>query len=368
MTEVTTPRHTAENTAPPQTVKLTKTSNRKTYIEVMRIIAAFFVIVNHTNSNIFLKYSEPESPLWYLSLTYFFLSKIAVPVFLMIMGGLLLQKIDRPKKSFERVLRMVVVLLVTSVIYFLYLNRLQPDNITISNFLTTVFTKRTNNAMWYMYTYIGLLILLPILQRMAKALSKKATLYLLILSVGVMGTIPLLKVFFNFTLNSYFTETFFIPLVGIVFAGFYVEKYMKVNLKACLASCAIFVFVIAFEVLYTKYLYDLNPKSYLSLDNRENLLILSSAFCFYVIFKYISTVITTKEKLSKVICYFGSLTFGIYLLSDLVMFITKPLYLERVPESEHIFLLTVLWQVVIFVGCAIPTAILKLIPGIKKYI
>ncbi len=361
-------KHSKTIQAPPEQTTLRQSASRKTYIEVMRIIAAFFVIVNHTNSNIFMKYSEPESPLWYLSLTYFFLSKIAVPVFLMIMGGLLLQKIDKPKKSYERVLRMVVVLFISSVIYFLYLNRLQPDNITISQFFTTIFTKRTNNAIWYLYTYIGLLVLLPILQRMAKAFSKKATQYLLLVSVVFMGTLPLLKVFFNFTLNTYLTETFFVPLLGIVFAGFYVEKYMKIDLKACLASCAIFIFVIAFEVLYTKYLYDLNPKKYLLLDNRENLLILSSAFCFYVIFKYISTVVNTKEKLSKVICYFGSLTFGIYLLSDLVMFVTKPFYLEHVPNSEHIFLLTVLWQIVIFIGCAIPTAILKLIPGIKKYI
>ncbi|MBQ8860086.1 MAG: hypothetical protein IJ015_01950, partial [Ruminococcus sp.] len=50
-------------------LQITKpTVTRKTYIEVMRIIAAFLVIVNHTNSDIFMKYSEGESFTWFFSL------------------------------------------------------------------------------------------------------------------------------------------------------------------------------------------------------------------------------------------------------------------------------------------------------------
>lgn len=361
-------KHSETMKAPIGHKSIKNAHSRKTYIEVMRIIAAFLVIVNHTNSDIFVKYTDPSNGVWYLSLTYFFISKIAVPVFLMIMGGLLLQKIDKPKKSFERILRMVVVLFVISIVYFLYLNRLNPANITIAKFFNTVITNRTNNALWYLYTYIGLLVLLPILQRMAQALSKKATEYLLLVSVVILGILPLLNVFFDFSLNKYLTETFFVPYIGLVFAGYYIEKYMKINLKTFVASCAIFIFTTVFQVLYTKDLYFQNPKSFLLLDNRVSLLITASAFCFYVIFKYLSTVIPAKEKLSKVICYFGSLTFGIYLFSDLIMFITKPYYLDRVPVTEHLFLITVLWQIVIFVGCAIPTALLKLIPGVKKYL
>lgn len=350
-------------------LQITKpTVTRKTYIEVMRIIAAFLVIVNHTNSDIFMKYSEGESFTWFFSLSYFFVSKIAVPVFLMIMGGLLLQKIDPPKKSIERVLRMAVVLFVASAVYYLYINRNFPENLTIGRFLETIFTKRSSNALWYLYTYIGLMILLPLLQRMAKAFSRRAIEYLLFISVGVMGFLPLVEIFFDFKLNPYFTETFFVPLLGIVFAGFYVERYLEINKKVFAFSCATFVFIISLEVLYTQKLYAESPTSYLKLDNRENLFILSSAICFYIIFKYLSTVVKIKESVKKVLCYVGSLTFPIYLLSDLAISLTKPYYRNLVVNSEYIILITIGWEILIFVSCAIIGAILKLIPGIKKFL
>lgn len=75
---------------------------KKTYIEFLRIAAAFLVIVNHTNSGIFL--SRTPSPTWLCSLTYFFICKIAVPLFMFIMGALLLGKDDTPKRSAERLL------------------------------------------------------------------------------------------------------------------------------------------------------------------------------------------------------------------------------------------------------------------------
>ncbi|MBQ8860747.1 MAG: acyltransferase family protein, partial [Ruminococcus sp.] len=172
------------------------TVTRKTYIEVMRIIAAFLVIVNHTNSDIFMKYSEGESFTWFFSLSYFFVSKIAVPVFLMIMGGLLLQKIDPPKKSIERVVRMVTVTVLFSIVYYIKAHWHNPSDMNVLEFIKTLFSSRMTNAFWYIYAYIGLLILLPILQRMAQAFSKNATRYFILISAGVMGLIPIIDIFF----------------------------------------------------------------------------------------------------------------------------------------------------------------------------
>lgn len=69
---------------------------RKVYIEFMRIAACFLVIVNHTVNQIVCAF--PVSHTWFCATTYFFVSKIAVPLFLFIMGGLMLNKEDSPKK------------------------------------------------------------------------------------------------------------------------------------------------------------------------------------------------------------------------------------------------------------------------------
>ena len=79
--------------------KKTKTA----YLELLRIIACFFVIVNHTSSGIFLS-RTPNDKTWWVSVTYFFACKVAVPIFLMISGTLMLGKIDDYKKYFFHIL------------------------------------------------------------------------------------------------------------------------------------------------------------------------------------------------------------------------------------------------------------------------
>lgn len=338
---------------------------RKTYIEVMRIIAAFLVIVNHTNSDVFLELCEPQSFTWYFSLTYFYISKIAVPVFFMIMGGLLLQKIDKPKKSVERVVRMVIVTVLFSLLYYLKALWKTPENIDVLEFLRIVFTIHTTNAYWYIYAYIGLLILLPLMQRMAHAFSKKATMYFVILSMGVLGFIPLMNIFFKITPHHYVTDSFFPVHLGIVFMGYYIEKYMKIDKKAFIISIFSFVLLIAFQVITTDVFYNKNPESYLQLDNWKYLTITLTATCFYIIFKYISTVHTTKESISKVLCYLGSLTFGIYLISDMMISLTRGLY-ANLQQDCSIMLATIIWEILIFVFCGAVTVVLKFIPGLKK--
>ncbi|MBR2715827.1 MAG: acyltransferase family protein, partial [Ruminococcus sp.] len=317
----------------------------------------------------FLEYVTPMSFGWYLSLTYFFISKLAVPIFFMIMGALLLRKIDSPKKSFERVVRMIIALVVYSLIYYVYFHRNTLDTMSFQDFFSLILTKRTNNAMWYMYVYIGLLILLPLFQRMANAFSKKATAYLIFLSVFVMGTLPLISIFYNFNLSAYFTVNFFAPTIGVIFAGYFVEHYLKINKAIVAISLLLFVCITTFEVYYTANYYPLNPKDYLILDDRDYLTITLSAICFYIIIKYLATLIKAGNGIKKVTCYFGSLTFGIYLISDLIINVTKPQYYSIIIHSDNVFLITVLWQVIVFASCALITALAKLIiPGAKKII
>ncbi len=338
---------------------------RKTYIEVMRIIAAFLVIVNHTNSDVFLKMCEPQSFTWYFSLTYFYISKIAVPVFFMIMGGLLLQKVDKPKKSVERVVRMLIVTLIFSVVYYIKRYWHDPTQMSMLGFVEKIFTFRATNAYWYIYAYIGLLILLPLMQRMAQAFSKRATMYFVVLSMGVMGAIPLIDIFFDIKPHHYLTDMFFPVHLGIVFMGYYIEKYMNVTKKSFIISIFSLIFLVAFQVVTTSAFYDKNPASYLQLDNWQYPTITLSSTCFYIIFKYLSTVKQTKETNAKVVCYLGSLTFGVYLVSDMMIAVTRSLY-ANLQQDCSIMVATIIWEILVFALCCGVTAVLKFIPGLKK--
>ena len=126
---------------------------RTYFLDLLRIIACFLVIVNHTNSTIF-RESTPDSRRWFLSLAYFFVSKIAVPLFFMISGYLLLNKTDSWKKALGRVLRIGVVLIGCAVIYSAYNNLFVRDAFVWKNFLADIVLvpqRVPSNALWYLY-------------------------------------------------------------------------------------------------------------------------------------------------------------------------------------------------------------------------
>lgn len=338
-------------------------AGRKTYIEFLRIIAAFLVIVNHTNSRIF--QSVPMSKTWMLSITAFFASKIAVPLFLMIMGALLLQKQDSPKKSIQRIVRIALATLLFSVPYYVYQHRAAPGDMRISDFFRTLYTWNITNAFWYLYMYLGLLCLLPLLQKMAAAFSKRDTALLLLLSLGIAGALPLTRIFFSTEASPHYTAALFSPYIGMVFAGYYIERYVPNTRRAGLSALGLLLVLLAFQVFATRGFYAANPKGYLKLDDRTLITITLSAACAYTAVRFLFSAVHLRERTCRIIHTLGGLTFGIYLLSDLIRVLSNPLYASMAAHM-HDLLAMLLWEVFIFAVAAVLTAILKRIPGIRK--
>lgn len=346
--------------------KIAMEKEKKVYIQFLRIVACFLVIVNHTNSLIFL--STSPSPLWFASLTYFFTSKIAVPLFLMIMGALLLERQDTPKKSLQRFLRILIVLLVSSVLCYLYFGIAGGNlgNLSILQFFQLTLSSSMTNAFWYLYLYLGLLCLLPLFQKMIQVFDQKDLGWLLFLTMGVMGTAPLLPIFFpSLSLHPDFTAPLFSPYIGAVFCGYYMEHYIPNTRKTFAISCALFLGLIAFQVSATLGLYYRDPASYLQLDDRTLLPILACAASFYLMVRYLFAHVRFPDWLLSGIRRLGSLTFGIYLLSDLAIELLAPVFLQ-LSQQLPILAAMVLWELAIFILSAIVTALLKLIPPLRR--
>lgn len=94
--------------------------SRKLYLDLIRAVSIFLVIFNHTGIKGFMLYSvATQSPLYPF---YMFLSvacKPAVPLFWMVSGALLLPKEESIGRVYRhRVLRMVIVLVLFSAIYY----------------------------------------------------------------------------------------------------------------------------------------------------------------------------------------------------------------------------------------------------------
>ena len=204
--------------------------NQKTaYLELLRIIACFFVIVNHTNSGVFLS-QTPDHKVWWISLTYFFMCKTAVPVFLMITGCLMLGKIDNYRKYITRIVRMVLVIVLFSFLYYVKSMQDAGRPIEIIEYFKLIYQRHVTNAYWYLYLYLGILLMMPFFQILSTNMKRREYQILMLISVVAMGGLPVLIHYRpGFSLSYMFTEPFPSVYVGMLFVGYYLTHYVEVK-------------------------------------------------------------------------------------------------------------------------------------------
>ncbi len=344
----------------------TKTS-RESFLDLLRILASFLVIVNHTNSTIFL-HSTPDSAIWYLSLIYFFVSKIAVPVFLMISGYLLLDKVDTWKKALSRVFRIFVVLFSCAIIYSLYHNIYEESITSPAVIIKTIlqfYQKTPSNAFWYLYVYIGLLLMLPFLQKMVQNMSRRDYHVFFIVSGGIYSVWPIFVHYFGaLKYSNYFQFPLFTTYICMLLIGSYFKRFgLEKTKRGFWMAFVIFVSMVALNVVLTRFEYAKSGSGYLFFDDIKLLpIILESACCFYM-----CTFVKFRPKLSKFVTYIGSCTFGIYLISDMVISFTRPAYLSLCGYI-HPFIAVLLFEAWVFLSGLLITMILKKVPVVKKYL
>jgi len=206
-----------------------------------------------------------------------------------------------------------------------------------------------------------------VFQKMARSFTRTEFQILLLLSLVILGTYPLIGIFTSQWFDVRFPTVMVSPYVGMIFAGYYLERYVQVDRRQFFFALGGFVLFITLQVIGTRYLYLQNPEDYLALDNRTLIPITGSAACLFPMAKYLCSVIRIPSWLNRRIVYLGGLTFGIYLFSDMVIDATLPVYLEMT-ESIHRFPSVVIWELAIFAAGILLTALLRQIPWVRKWI
>ncbi|MDD6202715.1 MAG: acyltransferase family protein [Lachnospiraceae bacterium] len=161
-------------------------ANKRIYMEFLRIIACLFVLFNHSCGVVITITQSDFSKSRIAAMLIFYLCKTAVPLFIMIAGANLLSKCDSREKYFSRIKKIMFLLIVFSLFYHVYYNH----GFSLKTFLYNFYMEYSSTALWYLYLYLGLLLMLPILQRIH--LSDRMYLYLIILYCIGPGLIPFL--------------------------------------------------------------------------------------------------------------------------------------------------------------------------------
>jgi surface polysaccharide O-acyltransferase-like enzyme len=117
-------------------------------------------------------------------------------------------------------------------------------------FLKAIWEKRITDAFWYLYFYLGLMAMLPFLQRMASAMQKRDIEIFLGISFTAFGVWPLAAHYVPaLAWPEYFDLPLFSMMIGLFFAGHYAHAYA--GGRRAWPAALVFIAAIVASVLLT---------------------------------------------------------------------------------------------------------------------
>lgn len=347
--------------------------NRSIYLDILRIIAVFLVIVNHTNSQVF-QGSSPADGIWYLSVLWYYLSKIAVPIFVMVSGACLLPKVDSYVKTGKRILRMVITLVVFSYLYFLYdalVNYgIWPRAVDFGAFFALLWAQYITDSFWYLYFYIGLLVMLPIMQRLAQNMKKVDMLYLIGLSIAIYAIWPLITHYHPAAaLPSYFDVPMFSVYIGLFFAGHYIHQHLQLTKPTALAFFVLLLLSLGMSLMLTHIEFGRVAigEKYWFMDERmhPSIFTIIAALATMALIKFAIRKPVGKRT-NAIFTELGGCTFGIFLLQDFIIQKTEPSLFRAMSRSLPQMPAVILWELLVFVAAFAAAYLLRRIPLFRK--
>lgn len=352
----------------PLPIRETPLQKREAFLDLLRILACFLVIVNHTASGVF-EYRSPQEKVWFVTVAYFLLSKPAVLLFYMISGYLLLGRQDSWATAWKRIRRIILVLLCCAAVYAFFYGISNVPHSTVGEMLrkfASVFHKSPSNALWYLYAYLGLLIVLPFLQKMAAGMEKKDYYVLFGLNCVFSGLLPIPA---HFRAEWELAWPFELPLitnaVAMLFAGHFFARFglRKTKKGFVLAACLVAAMVLLNTWATWVEYYRNDGADYLFFTTRELMPNVIASVCLF----YMASFVNLPAGLQKVVTQVGICTFGMYLIGDLLLYILEPLYV-LLNQRMHLLISLVLYQITVFVCAFVIIYIVRKIPWVRKLI
>ncbi|MBP1575773.1 MAG: acyltransferase family protein [Oscillospiraceae bacterium] len=343
---------------------------KKIHVEILRTIAIYFVMFNHTGGFFYFAKSI-DDPLYYFYMSVSVLCKVAVPVFFMITGALLLKKEETLKTLItKRILKFSLILVTISLFYYLLLNR----NWSVTDFAEKVYSTNITTGLWYLYSYIGILFMLPILRKLVKNLTEKEYLYIFICHLLFVGVVPILEYLIwqgEVTLNNNFsTMLFTINNVYYVLLGYYCENILdikKITSKNIAYGILLSLIAIAVSCCMTNYKINIiGTEDNNALESFFSSLISIPSFTLYVVFRKLCAK-EIPQRVEMFIAEIGGSVFGAYLFEKLIRMVTAFVY------GGFNKIIGPFWASIVWVGAGMTfglviITLLKKIPFIGKYI
>ena len=347
------------------------------YLSYLRAVACIAIIILHTVDGAVIMYQNSiSSGEKVSSLSVVYCMMWAVPCFVMVTGALLLDKnrIITIKDTFKKyILRILIALVAFSLIFALFDTLMNKDGTGIAFFGKGLLNVLTGNGwahMWYLYLLIGLYLLMIAYRAVANHVSDSEYRYLLIVYAVFLSLVPLLQIW-NAKTGFYIHVSTIYPFY--LFAGYAIaSQKLKINRGISILLMAIGVAgIVASTILNEKYV----NISYGNLLGYASIFVLVLTVGIFSLAKNserpsLPDVENSVEKkpgiIGKIFLEIDRCSFGIYLIHMIFVRLTLR-YWQINPYASNLTILIFIGLVlgILIVSYGI-TALLKLIPGVKK--
>lgn len=343
--------------------------------DVIRSLAILGVIAIHTANSVFDRPDFFGGISWWFAIIINSLSRICIPLFIMLSGYLILRKDVGFGDMFKRAISLLLIPLVTWTILNTLINNGEPISFLFSLPFVLKFFSGDVSYLYYLIILIGLYLISPLLRSYLKnnsILSQKyLALFFVILGMGKIGTDYLLR-----SCETVTSLTMWVPYVGFFLIGYLIAT-QKLKFKNSFTK-AVYLSSLAVTI-GLNYLFYLNARFtgpqipigcithysdyYLSIN-----VFLMSAAAFVLLFN-LDYKFLKNEFLRKQIYNLARASFGIYLIH---LFIVnawdKKLFWDVDNTSLPLWLYIIVKFLGVFIISYLLTVIIDKIPIVRYVI
>ncbi len=139
------------------------------WVDVLRVVAMFLVVVIHVSGQLTNAWGQIPTSQWIIADIYGGLARVAVPLFFMISGYLLLPRSETLGSFYRRrIPRLVIPLVVWSLIYLAWYCGGHPGTCSPGFVQNLLLVQGAYYHLWFLYSLLTIYIILPVLRLMVR--------------------------------------------------------------------------------------------------------------------------------------------------------------------------------------------------------
>lgn len=347
--------------------------NRTFSFDILRIIAAFSVVMLHVSSR-YMMICGVNDINGQVANLYDSLNRFGVPVFVMISGAIFLnpeKEIDVKRLWIHNILRIFIVYIIWSYAYYAYQSIYEWHFDFIHQGLTRTVTgiAYASDHLWYLGMLVGLYAMIPVLRSWLHKTSKQNIEYFLLLFIGSGILLNTVNILLNSSLVGRLIGTFRIAelsgYLGYFVLGYYLMNYeVPKNLRHAVYATVPLDITLNYLISW-KFSID-GGAFHAGVYDSFGVFTFLEVIALFMAIVYGAKGAEPRLITKQIFRNIATDTFGVYLMHVMALdfIFSKGIISEAMPSA--------LWQPIIAIGlfavCSVIAALLRRIPVIGRYL